>query len=76
MEHLEQHGRPFTIRDAVGKDGTGGYVKEHFGDWLSKPLAELTNTDLVTKHRAITRAGHARACWSCWGDVAGAAGFG
>lgn len=60
VEHLEQHARPSTIRDAVGKGGSssdirGGYIKKHFSDWLTKPLAELTKPALVTKHRDITK---------------------
>ena len=55
VEHLEQHARPSTIRDAVGKDGSSGYVRKHLGDWLSKPMAEITKADLIRKHRDIAK---------------------
>ena len=59
VEHLEQHARPSTIRDAVGKGGSsadirGGYIRKHQGDWLDRPLAEVSKADLIRKHRSIT----------------------
>lgn len=66
-EHLVQHRRPSVVRNALGKDGKpehitdgtlkAGYVLGHFGDWLKKPLAEITETALRDRHAKITRDG-------------------
>lgn len=64
-EHLVQHRRPSVVRDALGKGGTSeaitdgtlksGYVLIHFGDWLRKPLAAITETALRDRPLKITK---------------------
>jgi integrase len=65
VEHLEQHKRPTVVRNAIGKGATAeditagrlksGYIKQHFSDWLSKPLASLTKLDLRDRHIKVTK---------------------
>lgn len=64
-EHLVQHRRPSVVTNALGKGGTpeaitdgklrSGYVLMHFGDWLRKPLAAITETALRDRHAKITK---------------------
>ena len=65
VEHLELHARPSTVRNAVGKEGTAddvtagklrsGWIKQHFGELLDRPLAIVTKLELRNLHVQITK---------------------
>lgn len=56
-EALEIHLRRMERRGRVSGEMIAGEIERHMGDWLRRPLHEITRQDCVARHNRITRRG-------------------